>query len=313
MPGTADERVGQRGVAAFLDGLAVDHRDAGGDVDHRRRDARGGDDDFAGWRSVVGEGGGERTVQVPPPCNRSSLRAQREQISIESAARLIGRLLRCARNDIGGRGRDIESEPAHAGPPSTKVDSPPAGSPPPHRYTPPEARAQSRRRPVSWLAGRCLVPPSRLATMARGTRLAAHSCGGSSLALGHDPRVRLSRFSPCGPPTSGTTVAQSKRARNDPSHRIRTERRRPARRHPRGRSVAPGGGQHGEPAACRSGCGGDQDRGPAHRRSVARLAREGVVAALEGVCAQQEEPGDQPAAAGRARRAAAICWRRAMC
>src|SRR6478735_8789615 len=40
-------------------------------------------------------------------------------------------------------------------------DSPPAGSPPPHRYTPPEARVQSRRRPVSWLAGLSLASPSR--------------------------------------------------------------------------------------------------------------------------------------------------------
>ena len=48
--GDGGERIGQRGVAAFLDGLAVDHRDAGGDVEHRRGDARGGDDDFAGWR-----------------------------------------------------------------------------------------------------------------------------------------------------------------------------------------------------------------------------------------------------------------------
>ena len=61
--------------------------------------------------------------------------------------------------------------------------------------------------PAGLLArGSSPVPPSRLAAMARGTRLAAHSCGGSSLALGHDPRVWLSRFSPCGPPASGTRV-----------------------------------------------------------------------------------------------------------
>src|SRR6185312_5895672 len=45
-------------------------------------------------------------------------------------------------------------------------DSSPAGSPPPHRYTPPEARVQSRRRPVSWLADHRWFPPSRLAAMA---------------------------------------------------------------------------------------------------------------------------------------------------
>ncbi len=52
-PGLADtqardggECVGQRRVATLLDGLSIDHRDAGGDVVHRCRNARGGNDDF---------------------------------------------------------------------------------------------------------------------------------------------------------------------------------------------------------------------------------------------------------------------------
>src|SRR5579862_7023945 len=87
----------------------------------------------------------------------------------------------------------MKMEPLHAGPPSSIDDSPPAGSPPLHRYTPPAARVQSRHRPVSWLAGLRRFPPSRLAAMAFREPtiapglypgVAAHSCGGSSLAAG---------------------------------------------------------------------------------------------------------------------------------
>ena len=38
---------------------------------------------------------------------------------------------------------------------------------------------------------------------------------------------------------------------------------------------------------------------PEDRRPAARLAGEGAIAALEGLCAEQKEPGDQPAAPGR--------------
>ena len=40
---------------------------------------------------------------------------------------------------------------------------------------------------------------------------------------------------------------------------------------------------------------------------------QGSVAALESLCPEQEEPGDQPAAAGGARRRCWICWRPARC
>src|SRR3984957_16916821 len=70
---------------------------------------------------------------------------------------------------------------------------------------PPRARSlDAGRSPGSRvLTGFRLLAPRDAGKWHGGTRLAAHSCGGSSPALGHDPRVWLSRLSPCGPPASG--------------------------------------------------------------------------------------------------------------
>ena len=88
------------------------------------------------------------------------------------------------RGDDAGAGEHV-MEPAHGG---SSIDK---GSTARLRVHPRRIGTPRPRHARSLDAGRSpgsrvvrLVPPSRLATMARGTRLAAHSCGGSSLALG---------------------------------------------------------------------------------------------------------------------------------
>src|SRR3984893_11484424 len=49
-----------------------------------------------------------------------------------------------------------------------------------HRCTPPDVLVRDHDRwQVSWLAGPCVAPPSRLPSGVIGARLTAHSCGGS--------------------------------------------------------------------------------------------------------------------------------------
>lgn len=135
--GNRGQRVGQGRVATLLDGLAVDDRDAGGNVDDRRRDARRGDNSF-----------------------RRHLR------------RLVGERGRCDQCE-----HKSETEPRHAGPPSTKGRQPACG------FTP--------------------AAPVR---PARGTRAVSTPAG--LLAGGSSPGPA---FSPCGNgivgPDSPRTVA----------------------------------------------------------------------------------------------------------
>ncbi|OIQ66326.1 hypothetical protein GALL_521060 [mine drainage metagenome] len=99
-------------------------------------------------------------------------------------------------------------------------------------------------------------------------------------------------------------MVRPRELKNDTAHRIRPDRPCPAGWHPRGRSVPAGRRQHGQPATRRPGRRGHQDRGPETRRSVAGMARERPVAALESLCSEQEKPGDRPASARRPRRPA---------
>ena len=148
--GNRGQRVGQRRVAALLDGLAVDHRDAGGNVDDRRRDARRGDHSFRRHlRRLVGERGRcdqceHKSETEPQACGSS--------IDKRSTARL-------------------------------RVHPRCTGTPRPRHARSLDTGRSPGSRVVAW---------SRLLALRqwhRGTGLAAHSCGGSSLALGRDPRV----------------------------------------------------------------------------------------------------------------------------
>ena len=144
------------------------------------------------------------------------------------------------------------------------------------------------------------APPSRLAAMASRGAGSPRTVAGAAALSG----FTLSRFSPCGPPASDGRLAC--RRENAMLQRIEFTPDAPV---PLSGirvvdPVAPGRRQHGQPATRRSGRRGHQDRGPEGRRSAARLALEGPEPALEGLCAQQEEPGAEPAPAGRTRRVA---------
>jgi hypothetical protein len=75
----------------------------------------------------------------------------------------------------------------------------------------------------------------------------------------------------------------------------------PARRGAGHRHVAAGFRQHGQLAACRFRRRSGEDRGPQARRPAARLADKRHQRPLEGLFAQQEECGAEPARAARTR------------
>ena len=149
-PGHIAQRLRQAVVAMCLDRRSVDDRDPGWNLLHDRR-----------WHA-----------------RRSHNRFRYLQCQIIGFRRRNGQCrqgrgeVACA--DMGACGYSIDQ----------CVDCPPTGFSPSHRFTSPDARAQSRCRPVSWLAGLGLwsafSPP-------RGnngiwTRLAAYSCEGSRLS-----------------------------------------------------------------------------------------------------------------------------------
>ena len=169
------QRVGQRRVAALLDGLAVDDRDAGGNVDDRRRHARRGDDSFG----------------------RDLRRARRR-----------------ARAPRSARAPTVKRNRRHAGPPSTKGRQPACGFTPAAPVHPARGtRAVST--PAGLLArgsspgpafspcGNGMLGPDSPRTVAGAAALPSGMTRGSGFPVSALPPD----LSGCGPPASGTTVS----------------------------------------------------------------------------------------------------------
>ncbi len=182
--GNVFQRLGQREIGVVLDLLARDHADAGGDVGERRGHAGGGDHDVglrdARHRNFLGIGGKssgdqqgrERQAHGGPSWARGAARGARLRLRDDSRLRV---------------------------------------SLPLPRFTPPVARAQSRRRPVSWLAGHRRAPPSRpvgddAGQWHDGAKLAATVAGAAAPGHPASDGPSRSRFSPCGPPASARTL-----------------------------------------------------------------------------------------------------------
>ena len=98
-----------------------------------------------------------------------------------------------------------------------------AAAPGPHRCTPPDVLVRDHGRwQVSWLAGLCLAPPSRLPSGVIGARLAAYSCGGShgiGVARCEDDGLTVFPFDPRREP-SPTMVPRFKPTRQYQSPRF---------------------------------------------------------------------------------------------
>jgi hypothetical protein len=112
---------------------------------------------------------------------------------------------------------------AHTASPSTRCRLPPAGFSPLLRFTPPGARAQSRFRPVSWLAGHDLG--SAFSPQGRNPSRQWHLDQARRLQLRGQPPFGSSRFSPLGPPSSvGCHTSIRRRRKCLRSPRLRRDR-----------------------------------------------------------------------------------------
>ncbi len=163
------QRLDQRAVAAGVDGRAIDDGDAGGDLVDQRGDAGGGDDLVGQLGGIVLCEGGQRKHNGG------------------------GGKKHVAHNETSGGVEPDAPAPFRWSECRLRV------SLPLRRCTPPVAREQSRCRPVSWLAGLGLCPPSHLPreTMARWAKARRLQLRGQPRLTGSTP-LHAFPFSPCG-------------------------------------------------------------------------------------------------------------------